>query len=399
MANLTGEDLSNIEVNVAQTNLLQQLDNVYDIPKLLDSEKFIELAEFDEHKQTYVVKQAITDNNQQVVIKIRQQANPTVKSQTMEIFNEVVNESFVGLFGISKLTDRKHGRCFAKILAANPDETCTPLLFKQFDWGPKVEFNPCSYVVYEFVSGTTFDSLLKNTFVSTEDLKSLLMQLFSALDYANKTIDFTHYDLHLNNVIVHTDENGNKYPVIIDYGSSHIKHKGIDYGRTVGEVSIYNRSMWFYDIVKFLMPCLYNLRIENAMADMSILLMTLYSRYRDNWFNRVPRYLRLDKERTTQLINEAFELYDQQFDRFLSRTEEFNSRINAIAKQLIVRRNYESVIYIIQLLKFFFPEADSKSFYADYAYKYPFGQPSNELIEENPNFDDFMVYAESVLQR
>src|SRR5690606_10476371 len=74
---------------------------------------------------------------------------------------------------------------------------------------------------------------------------------------------FTHYDLHLLNIIVKKDPhiihlpNGREIetrysPVIIDYGSVHVKIDGIDYGRYLPEGYIENEEFWAHDVFKIL---------------------------------------------------------------------------------------------------------------------------------------------------
>jgi hypothetical protein len=103
-----------------------------------------------------------------------------------------------------------------------------------------------------------------------EDKVSVIFQLFSALHLAHRMIDFTHYDLHENNVLVkklphkvsipYRNELGNyivtRYiPIIIDFGFSHIvhldKHYGAEAQGPVDYGSRMNRSFPLHDIFRF----------------------------------------------------------------------------------------------------------------------------------------------------
>jgi len=69
------------------------------------------------------------------------------------------------------------------------------------------------------------------------EFKAIILQILLALYDAYQAFQFTHYDLHLDNIIINRTEfnhpvifrnqllllYSNLLPVIIDYGSSHIK--------------------------------------------------------------------------------------------------------------------------------------------------------------------------------
>jgi hypothetical protein len=77
---------------------------------------------------------------------------------------------------------------------------------------------------------------------------------------AHEAIEFTHYDLSGNNIIIKTldsprdfEFNGVKascryLPVILDFGVSHIKYQGKDIGTSLQREYIYNKNFWIYDV-------------------------------------------------------------------------------------------------------------------------------------------------------
>jgi len=140
------------------------------------------------------------------------------------------------------------------------------------------EGNPTNgYIVYENVRGMTLHQYIRSK-PDPKDLLLILVQLFLALGVAHRILDFTHYDLHTNNIIVHTLNTpievsypiGNKsitlkvntIPVIIDFGFSHIKYrdgdKVLDFGVSEYKHASINadRSSLMYDIYRVLIATL-----------------------------------------------------------------------------------------------------------------------------------------------
>lgn len=164
-------------------------------------------------------------------------------------FNPVLHEIIIGIFGTNTLNSPN----FARVLAGNYPFPCPRYLARTSDLCQS-EYSRCAYVVYEYIPGPTMlvwlgiASYSENSELTTTLLK-ILRDIFYALYDAYRKIDFTHYDLHPGNIII---QSGN-VPVIIDFGTSHINYRGINYGLTFCEAEIYNRSMWVHDVFKLLM--------------------------------------------------------------------------------------------------------------------------------------------------
>lgn len=113
--------------------------------------------------------------------------------------DKIVNEAYVGLYGISQLQSSN----FANVVQIGIESSCHNL------------FPLCNYVIYEYAPGMSFHDYLITQ--SEESVKIVLRDIFSALYYAYSKINFVHEDLHTNNIIIKP----NGTPVIIDYGMSH----------------------------------------------------------------------------------------------------------------------------------------------------------------------------------
>lgn len=249
MSYYTNEDRINIETNKQETLLLQELPTNQNIVDIINDNYSI-LSDFEARKMTYVIKSKLL--GEPIVIKMRQKM---VLDKDDDHFNEVIHEAFIGLYGTNTLDSKN----FAKIITANPSETCLSEFYNsdkiRYTYEQKEDISQgkvsCSYVIYEYIPGITLEEFLVSV-TNIQNLKDVYWRLFQALYKAYKEIDFTHYDLHPLNVIVKDDLT----PVIIDYGSSHIKYKEKDYGKQFRNAFIRNKSCWQHDIFRLIWSAL-----------------------------------------------------------------------------------------------------------------------------------------------
>ncbi|AYV86178.1 MAG: protein kinase [Solumvirus sp.] len=163
--------------------------------------------------------------------------------------DKLFHEMFIGTYGTNSL--RSVVPNFAYIYGG---VKCSPTWIAQNEqvatWCTHGSANDVTYLVYENVSpNVSLTSALKD--MTSIDFLNYYLQILYSLK-AGMQIDFTHYDLHSDNVLLrtyvhhtgakykvciqYTTENGIEYFVadriatIIDYGLSHIKHQGSSYG-------------------------------------------------------------------------------------------------------------------------------------------------------------------------
>jgi len=121
-------------------------------------------------------------------------------------------------------------------------------------------------------------SISAHTFVrqcSETEFLELYLQIINALRFAHEAADFTHYDLHSGNVLVRrvqpeplnirykTAEGVEMYLVtkiyarIIDYGFSHFRYQGYNFGiKDMGGFNIFwDKGFPMHDAYKFLLSC------------------------------------------------------------------------------------------------------------------------------------------------
>jgi hypothetical protein len=137
------------------------------------------------------------------------------------------------------------------------------------------------YVLYENIEGSeSVGTLIQRGCDFTQWLNWYLQALY-AINLAHRKMDFTHYDLHTDNILVrktgnvsigYTTENGTEYinttsiATLIDYGRAHVKYGNRHYGYW-GDLrtSIYpERSFPMHDAYKLLMWSVYLMQYYNS---------------------------------------------------------------------------------------------------------------------------------------
>ena len=233
-----------------------------------------------------------------------------VKVARTPFTDTLLHELVVGMYGTNIL--RQHIPNFVYVYGGFK---CSPPLVdpetkKVVTWCLH-DSNSVNYVLYENVttrSGCTgtCDPLTMSQYIQTctgREFLNVYMQVLYALRLALKLIDFTHYDLTSDNVILrdpflavqgtpvarknfqiaYETERGVEYittqtvPTIIDYGHAHIRTGTIldstgkivvqaqDYGRSgLIPFSVYPYRSWImHDLYKFLMFCIMNASRHN----------------------------------------------------------------------------------------------------------------------------------------
>ena len=199
-----------------------------------------------------------------------------VKAPRLEGDQSLVHEWFVGTRALNNL--RSEINNFAYVYGGF--QCSQPVINndgKVDTWCNNTETN-VNYVVYESI----FPSISIGEYCETCDFVGFLdkyIQVLYALDIAHAKYDFTHYDLHSENVVIrdlkpganqyvwlpYTLENGqteyirtNGISTIIDYGSSHVKMNNLSYGtRTLLQDSSFTLTSFpMHDAYKLLMFCL-----------------------------------------------------------------------------------------------------------------------------------------------
>jgi len=111
------------------------------------------------------------------------------------------------------------------------------------------------YLYQPKIDGVTLQIFIRTC--SLEQFKDVMIKLMTRYWEMVEALDFCHYDLHTANVMVVKE--GNEYePVIIDFGSAHIKIPGsnIYLGDHWPELGRYDdKALWVYDMFKIWAFC------------------------------------------------------------------------------------------------------------------------------------------------
>lgn len=127
------------------------------------------------------------------------------------------------------------------------------------------------YISTEFIDGINLKEFLRSKNGSFVDFLNIFFQILLGLEIAQNKLNFAHYDLHTDNVILTRTTsklvvqlygyeyivNANFRPVMIDFGLSSIHTKGYNLGQKSLETKgIYSHLSPGYDIYVFLLFCL-----------------------------------------------------------------------------------------------------------------------------------------------
>tara|TARA_R110001632_G_scaffold1280_1_gene5125 strand:- start:4429 stop:6141 length:1713 start_codon:yes stop_codon:yes gene_type:complete len=221
-----------------------------------------------ESSNGHAVMVALGKSKKAFIIKV-----PMKKSE-----DELFHEYFIGVSCLNNL--RKIIPNFAYIFGAykclppviNPDKSVSSWCETN-----NMKSDYVNYVIYENISGLSFRDSVKDC--SLTEFFSWYIQILYAIQIASDRCDYTHYDLHDENVILknwhdifmipYQDINGktvyvksNRISTMIDYGMSHVKVNDEDFGlhHMEGWGIYQDKSRPLYDAYKLLGFTLYNMR-------------------------------------------------------------------------------------------------------------------------------------------
>jgi len=127
------------------------------------------------------------------------------------------------------------------------------------------------YIATEFIDGINLKTFIQNKRSTFAEFLNILFQILVGLEIAQEKLNFSHYDLHTDNVILVPQKKpftfslyGYSYtmkhvykPIMIDFGLSSVHTKGYTIGQKNLEAKgIYNRLSPGYDIYIFLLFCI-----------------------------------------------------------------------------------------------------------------------------------------------
>lgn len=150
------------------------------------------------------------------------------------------------------------------------------------------QFKNQFHIVTQFIDGINLKAFLQNKKSTFVEFLNIFFQILLGLEIAQNKLNFAHYDLHTDNVILvpckETIEvtlygynyiiKNNYRPVMIDFGLSSVHTKGQTLGQKSLETKgIYNHLSPGYDIYVFLLFCIdiaqsHNISIFKGITDL-----------------------------------------------------------------------------------------------------------------------------------
>lgn len=255
----------------------------------------------------------IVCKNEKIVDKYEICGQFVVIKKIQTSLNLINHEAVVGLYGINKVIDEG-------------------ILNFCYTYGIK-ENN----IFYEYIDGKIYRNFLK--ICNLEQFLSTFFQIVLALKEANDLVDFTHYDLHTDNIIVkYTELEFIKYkynncktshllPVIIDYELSHIKYNNLHYGNLTTGIIPYqifrDRSYLIYDIYKLLIKALHIIYKYNKQIKLSqvIPILSFFTKSEDSPTDKYIIEIQLQHKDlyTIPYCKNTAQISDNEWESFISK--------------------------------------------------------------------------------
>lgn len=251
-------------------------------------------------------------------------------------YDIIKHEYFIGSYGTNKLRLEHSILNFSFILGLFKCNEPVIGSDKKVNNFCTMNNNIRDFVIYEnILPSIQYNNYTINSTTTFEDWLNIYIQIVLALDTANRTIDFTHYDLHDQNVMVrdygkkillpYKLYNGkiiyietSKIGTIIDYGRSFIRYNNQPFGITrLEEFGISpTQSFPLYDPYKLLVWSMFNALKNNKMDmfnKMRILLnyfnISTYDIYKfinDAYYTSCLTDIKLRHKRLDSFINYIF---------------------------------------------------------------------------------------------
>lgn len=183
-------------------------------------------------------------------------------------YNDLIREYFIGVTSLNKM------RYILPNFVYTFGAFICPYEKKELCKGKDI--NSIPFVVFEKIPGDNIQNMIRNSQLTFPQYLGIFMQVLIALEVAQRTISFTHFDFHTGNLMCRDINTVCKYnvpldnqvyeitaheflPVIIDYGLSTVKYDDVIIGSyTFPEYGMKHYMIPGVDMFKFLYySCLY----------------------------------------------------------------------------------------------------------------------------------------------
>jgi len=237
--------------------------------------------------------------------------NKFLLKSSKNIDKNLLHEGIVGLYGLNSLN--KIIPNFCPIFAVAIPNFDKPFKFLSKDQYTKKQLNHFknkkdeeddkekgdTYLIYQYIeSSISFTDFLKTC--SVDDVLPYILQIVFALKIANEKINFTHYDLNVNNIILQDIKDidnfyieysdsiyikSNKIATIIDYEISHFKYLNQNLG-SLEEFSylgiLRNKDNLRIDIYRFLVLLIFTMKLYSNKNYLSLAPLIYFFNNKEN---------------------------------------------------------------------------------------------------------------------
>lgn len=175
-----------------------------------------------------------------------------------------------------------------------------------------VEFKKRKYIgmISEYVKGPTVESYVKDANVDGKNLLSLILTVLYSLKYANERINYVHWDLHSQNILMRELDNRDSYIYLPDVDEY------LWVGTNLATIIDYGFSSFVYDnkiISKFSRPDL-GINPEASSSPMNDVFKIFSSLY-------LGLFDEHNKDRTNQRARDKFIIIQQLYGKILGTTD------------------------------------------------------------------------------
>lgn len=133
------------------------------------------------------------------------------------------------------------------------------------------------YVFYHYIEAECFELYIEKLFVRDFDTNNLLIRLDSiikTLKYLYENYKFTHYDMHLGNIIINNDNT-----TIIDFEFAYIELNNESYGATLSEGNLLITPQYYWPADIFKLLCCIKEKLSNMLGHVKTKIQNSYSEY------------------------------------------------------------------------------------------------------------------------
>jgi Haspin like kinase domain len=207
------------------------------------------------------------------------------------------------------------------------------------------------YIATEFVDGINLKTFLLNKKNSFESFLNVFFQILLGLEIAQEKFNFSHYDLHTDNIILVPQNQsfeislyGYNYtikheykPVMIDFGLSSVCIRGQTLGQEkLKKNGIHNHLSPGYDIYVFLLFCLDVVKSSNLSIFKGIMDLLLFFKTKTNLSMHLltTNHVECLKKGVNTIIPNQFVVYIvQKYSVYLNVDVEFQNNNKYLSKQ------------------------------------------------------------------